>query len=162
MTRASGDDAKLRSLLERLLRAARGDVTRQLRRELADQVRDEIGRSFREQRSPDGSTWKPVRKSTGGTPLVESGALSSGFDVTPANDGVRVTNRVAYANVHQRGARIRRRPRGKTRKRHFFGARGAVIPARPMVPTSHWGPGPTSRLRATASRVVRKFILHTR
>jgi len=158
MTAASGDDAKLRALMARLLRAASGEVTQQLRRELTEQVRDEIDRSFRERRAPGGSAWKPVRKKEGGAPLVDSGALRSGFDVTSTNNGVRVTNRIAYANVHQRGARIRRRRRGKTRKRAFLGGRSAVIPARPMVPSSRWGPGPTSRLRATASRVVRKLL----
>ncbi|MBI2388643.1 MAG: phage virion morphogenesis protein [Deltaproteobacteria bacterium] len=157
MSGVRGDDGKLRALMERLLRATRGEVAQQLRRELAKQTREEIDRAFRERRSPDGPSWKP-RKGKGGAPLVESGALRSGFDVSATNDGVAVSNRVAYASVHQHGGRIRRRRRGKARKRQAFGARGGVIPARPMVPSSRWGPGPTSRLRAVASRVVRKFL----
>lgn len=157
----TGDDAKLRQLMERLRRVARGDLGQQLRRELAAQTRSEIDRSFRERRSPDGSSWKPLRRADGGAPLVDSGALRSGFDVEVTDGGVRVRNHVAYANVHQRGGRIRRR-RGratKTKAKRRFGGGATVIPARPMVPTSRWGPAPEKRLRAISSRTVRRFFL---
>lgn len=159
MNGVRGDDAKLRALLERLTRAARGELASSIRRDLAKQTHEEIARSFRERRSPDGSTWKPVNKKSG-APLVASGALRSGFDVEVTDQGVRVRNDVAYANVHQHGGRIRRRrriARSKTKRR--LGARAAVIPARPMVPTSRWGPAPERRLRVVSSRAMRKFFL---
>jgi phage gpG-like protein len=154
-----GDDAKLRALIARVERAASGNLAKRVRQALAEQTREEIARTFRERRSPDGASWKPT--ANGGTPLVASGALRGGFDVTVTPAGVRVTNAADYANVHQHGGRIRRRKRGSApRRRRRFGGRGGngVIPARPMVPTSRWGAAPTLRLRAAASRVVRVFL----
>lgn len=155
MNGVRGDDGKLRALVDRLARTARGELTAAVRRELARQTQEEIARTFRERRSPDGSAWKPVRNKRG-APLVESGALRGGFDVEVSANGVRVRNDVAYANVHQRGGRIRRRIRAKKNRR--FGARATVIPARPMVPTSRWGPAPEQRLRALFARTMRKFF----
>ncbi|MBI2392815.1 MAG: phage virion morphogenesis protein [Deltaproteobacteria bacterium] len=157
-----GDDGKLRKLVELLARASSGQLARSMRSALAQQTREEIDRSFRERRSPDGTAWPPL-KSNVGAPLIRSGALRSGFDVSVTAKGVSVTNAVSYASVHQRGARLRGRRRAtkKARGRSSFGARRAVIPARPMVPAARWGPAPTSRLQALASRIVRQFFRKT-
>jgi phage gpG-like protein len=133
---------------------------RALRVELASRTRDEIDRSFTERRSPSGSAWKPTK--LGGTPLDKSGALRGGFSVSVTTAGVSVSNHVAYANVHQQGGRIRhrrRRGRGARRVARLFSFGGGAIPARPMVPSSRWGPGPTTRLRVASSRIVHKFFL---
>jgi phage gpG-like protein len=154
-----GDDAKLRALVARLESAARGHLALTLRKELAARTRDEIDRAFADRRSPDGRGWAPTK--AGGAPLDRTGALRGGFDVTPTNAGIRVTNSVPYANVHQHGGRIRRRRR-TARSRHasrVFKFGGGVIPARPMVPASRWGPRPTARLRAASSRIVHTFFL---
>jgi phage gpG-like protein len=159
VTAVKGDDAKLRVLLARLAAAARGDAMRALRRELALRTAEEIDESFRARRAPDGRSWPTTKR--GGPPLERSGALRRGFDVTPTESGIRVTNSASYANVHQHGGRIRRRrkrTRGR-RKARLFSFGGGVIPPRPMVPAARWGPAPTARLRVASSRIVKRFFL---
>jgi phage gpG-like protein len=158
MNGIKGDDAKLKALVARLESAARGQMAAALRKELAARTRDEIDRAFADRRSPDGRGWPPTKR--GGAPLDRSGALRAGFEVNATDAGVRVTNSVPYANVHQHGGRLRRRrrPRGARRVSRVFGFGAGAVPARPMVPTSRWGPGPTARLRAASSRIVHRFF----
>lgn len=158
MNGIKGDDTKLRRLAERLGRAASGQLLAELRRTYVAETQTQIGRSFAEGRSPTGEKW-PALKKGARSPLVASGTLRNGFDVTASRDGVHVTNVEPHAQAHQRGFRIRRRQRGRSRKRRSaFGAGGGRVPARPMVPTSRWGPHAEQALRALASRIVRRFF----
>lgn len=157
-TLVSGDEAKLRALVARIERAASGKLVEELRRAYVSETREQLRRAFDESRSPSGERW-PALKTRGGKPLVDSGALRDSFDVVETRTGVRVSNSKPYAKAHQTGFRIKRRRGGKSGKRRRTSGRGGGrVPARPMVPTSHWGSHGEQALRALASRIVRRFL----
>ncbi|MGZ5967920.1 MAG: phage virion morphogenesis protein [Polyangiales bacterium] len=153
----TGDATKLARLLAKLAAAARGDLTKAIRSELAKRTRDELRSAFNAGRSPEGAPWASKRDGSAAT-LVRSGALRSGFDVVPTETGVSVTNSTPYAQVHQRGGRLRRARKKHGKRRLFGGGRAGKIPARPMVPTARWGPAATAHMRLAASRVVHRFF----
>jgi phage gpG-like protein len=152
----SGDDAKLRAFIARLERAASGKLVEEVRRAYVSETREQLRHSFAESRSPSGERWASL-KTRSGNPLVESGALRDAFDVVETAGGVRVSNSKPYAKAHQTGFRIRRRGKRSKRRRAFSGG-GGRVPARQMVPTSHWGSHGEHALRALASRIVRRFF----
>lgn len=98
-------------------------------------------RRFLNSRAPDGSTWKPSRK-TGGQTLIGKGLLLRSISARqPTHSGIEVGSNRIYAGIHQTGGVIR----AKTAKglRFRVGSNGGwvvrrqvEIPARPYLGAS--------------------------
>ena len=96
--------------------------------------------NFRNQRSPDGTPWAPL-KMRNGQILSDSGRLKNSLSYQVGDDEVQVGTNVKYARTHQFGATIYPTSTPKRKKALAFPGPGGktifakkvVIPARPFL-----------------------------
>jgi phage gpG-like protein len=109
---------------------------------IAEIIRGEALRNFREGgRYP--SRWKPsIRASSGGKTLMDKGTLRNSITATATDTTAQAGTALKYAGIHQFGGTIR----AKTAKGLRFQVGGrwctkreVVIPARPFMPISNNG-----------------------
>lgn len=117
---------------------ARSEDLRPAYRAMGQAAVAQTRRRFLNSRAPDGSTWKPSRKSSGQT-LIGRGLLLRSISArAPTHSGVEIGSNRIYAGVHQAGGIIR----AKTAKglRFRVGSNGGWVvrrqvemPARPYL-----------------------------
>ncbi len=93
-----------------------------------------VEQGFEAGRAPSGAPWAPVRR--GGQPLRDTGRLLASLTPRVTGGGFVIETTVRYADVHQRGATIASKKKGRslgTPKAGWFGVR-VTIPARPFLP----------------------------
>jgi hypothetical protein len=121
MVTVTGDFARLRRIIEAFETMGGGLFGNSwlggVRALFANRVKQLIGESFSQRRSPYGLPWKPSKRPGAGD-LIESGKLRGSLVIKATREGVLVSSAVLYASVHQEGS--------KTAK--------GTIPARPFVP----------------------------
>lgn len=121
MVAVTGDFNRLRRIIETFDTMSGGLIGNAwlagIRGLFASRVKQLVGESFSQRKSPYGLPWKPAKKPGTGD-LIESGKLQGSLAIRATREGVLVSSAVPYAAVHQEGA--------KTKK--------GAIPARPFLP----------------------------
>lgn len=114
------DDREVRVALHRLMQAAT-DLT-PVMTEIGELMRQEVTEEFETGKDPYGAPWAPL-KHRDGRPLVDTGALKRSFIVRAMSDAAEIGTNLEHAVIHQFGGKAGRNL-------------AAMIPARPMLPTT--------------------------
>lgn len=91
-----GDTKKLEKLIKNMERAGRGSWTGGLTKQLALTARDQVQRTIREGRSPDGVKYVPL-KYRRGKPLMDTRRLYNSFIAGSTPRTFTITSNVIYA-----------------------------------------------------------------
>jgi phage gpG-like protein len=153
----SGDFGEL-ARIRRQVATLPADGRRRVIKACAEEGRLLVEQGFEAGRAPSGAPWAPVRR--GGQPLRDTGRLLASLTPKVSSGGFVIETAVAYADVHQRGATISSKKKGRslgTPKAGWFGVR-VTIPARPFLPEDSL-PGPWEvRLGEAASDAIQVLL----
>lgn len=124
---------------------------------IADFARTIADDSFKYQRGPDGTPWKPSLRAQleGGDTLNKSGRLVDSIQSSSGPDQAEVGTNVLYARIHQFGGVIRAKGSGSLRFAlaggGFATVKSVTMPARPFL-------GLSDKHQGDISRLVQRFI----
>jgi len=136
-------DGDVRRLMKRLSKLENVEL-RSSSLALAEALRESTRERFKEQKSPEGKSWKTsVRAATeGGSTLTDSAGLKNSIKSHASNSGFAVGTNKVYARTHQFGEEKGRTIRAKNSKGLRFRVGGqwrnkrkvvVKIPARPFL-----------------------------
>ena len=89
---------------------------------VGNHIKNITEKSFEQQKSPAGKTWKPSERAlkTGDLTLIDSGLLANSIDYKAGKDGAVISSDRVYAAIHQFGGYAGRKLKTKIPARPFF------------------------------------------